>query len=231
MNLNSLLPAAVVFDMDGVLINSNPFHVHKWETLLIEHGIPFDRALLPKQVLGPRNGPTLRRFFGSRLTAEDQRRLSEELEAKFRQAFGPHAKLFPGVERLIAECQANGVPLAVASSAMSKNVNFVVDTLNLRSCFQVVLCGDEVAQAKPHPEIYEKAAARLCRRPGDCVALEDSFVGIAAAKNAGMKCVGVASTFPLQDLRAETRADLVIPSLESLDLQELRKLFDHAGPV
>jgi HAD superfamily hydrolase (TIGR01509 family) len=230
MNLN-FLPAAVIFDMDGVLIDSNPFHVRKWETLLTEHGIPFDRASLPKQVLGPRNGPSLRHFFGAGLTAELQRRLSEELEVRFRRDFGPHAKPFPGVRRLIAECQAKGTPMALASSAMSKNVNFIVDALNLRASFQVILSGDEVTRAKPYPEIYVKAAAKLGLQPPDCVAIEDSFVGIEAAKSAGMKCVGVASTFPARDLQAETRADLVIPTLEALDLQALQELFRRAGDL
>ncbi len=225
--MSSFLPAAVIFDMDGVIIDSNPFHVRKWETLLTEHGIPFDRAALPKQVLGPRNGPTLRRFFGEALTPEFQQRLCEELEVRFRRAFGPHARPFPGVERLIGECQANGVLLALASSAMSKNVNFIVDTLDLRASFQVILNGDEVAKAKPYPEIYEKAAAKLSLKPADCVAIEDSFVGIAAAKSAGMKCVGVASTFSSEDLRDETEADLVIPNLEALDLKRLRGLFSE----
>ena len=225
MNLNSFLPAAVIFDMDGVLVDTNPFHIEKWEALLAEHGIPFDRMALPKQVLGPPNDPTLGHFFGARITAEDRRRLSEELEARFRGAFAPHAKPFPGVERLIAECRDNGVLMAVASSAMSKNVNFIIDALKLRAYFHVILSGDGVTQAKPHPEIFEKTAHKLGLVPSDCVVIEDSFVGIEAAKRAGMKCVAVASTFPAQELRARTQADLVVQTLEALNLQKLQKLF------
>jgi HAD superfamily hydrolase (TIGR01509 family) len=225
MNLNSFLPAAVIFDMDGVLVDTNPFHVQKWEALLAEHGIPFDRMALPKQVLGPPNDPTLRHFFGAGITAAERRRLSEELEARFRRAFAPHARPLPGVERLIAECQDHGILMAVASAAMSKNVNFIVDALNLRAYFHVILTADEVTQAKPHPEIFEKTAHKLGLVAADCVALEDSFVGIEAAKRAGMKCVAVASTFPAQELRACTQADLVVQTLEALNLQKLRKLF------
>jgi HAD superfamily hydrolase (TIGR01509 family) len=225
MNPNSFLPAAVIFDMDGVLVDTNPFHVQKWEALLAEHAIPFDRTALPKQVLGPPNDPTLRRFFGARITAAERRRLSEELEARFRRTFAPHAKPLPGVERLIAECHDHGILMAVASSAMSKNVNFIVDALNLRAYFPVILTADEVTQAKPDPEIFEKTAHKLGLAAADCVALEDSFVGIEAAKRAGMKCVAVASTFPAQELRACTQADLVVQTLEALNLRKLRKLF------
>jgi beta-phosphoglucomutase-like phosphatase (HAD superfamily) len=115
--------------------------------------------------------------------------------------------------------------MAVASSAMSKNVNFIIDALKLRAYFHVILSGDGVTQAKPHPEIFEKTAHKLGLVPSDCVVIEDSFVGIEAAKRAGMKCVAVASTFPAQELRARTQADLVVQTLEALNLQKLQKLF------
>jgi len=223
--MNSFLPAAVIFDMDGVLVDTNPFHVQKWAALLTEHGIAFDRAALPKQVLGPGNDLTLLHFFGERLTADDRLRLSEELEAGFRTAFAPHAKPFAGVERLIAECHENGVRVAVASAGMSKNVFFILDALKLRQCFHVVLTADEVTHVKPHPEIYEKTAQKLGFVPAACVAIEDSFAGIEAAKGAGMKCVAVATTFPDAELRARTQADLVVQTLGTLKLEVLRGLF------
>ena len=224
MNPNSLPPAAVIFDMDGVLVDTNPFHVQKWEALLTEYGIAFDRKALPKQVLGPGNDPTLRHFFGERLTADDRQRLSEELEARFRRAFAPHAKPLPGVERLIAECHGQGVLVALASAAMSKNVFFILDALKLRPYFHAILTGDEITQSKPHPEIFSKTALKLGILPADCVAIEDSFVGIEAAKRAGMKCVAVATTFPAVELRAHTQADLVTETLEAVDLNKLREL-------
>jgi beta-phosphoglucomutase family hydrolase len=223
--MNSLLPAAVIFDMDGVLVDTNPFHVKKWEALLTEQGIAFDREALPKQVTGPGNDSILRHFFGERLTAEERLRLSEELEARFRAAFAPHAKPFAGVERLLAECHENGVRVAVASAGMSKNVFFILDALKLRQRFHVVLTADEVIHNKPHPEIYDKTAQKLGIPAAACVVIEDSFTGIEASKSAGMKCVAVASTFPAAELRARTRADLVVQNLEALKLDNLRALF------
>ena len=223
--MNLILPAAVIFDMDGVLVDTNPFHVQKWEALLTEHAIAFDREALPEQVLGPGNDLTLRHFFGERLTADDRLRLSEELEARFRTAFAPHAKPFAGVERLITECHENGVRVAVASAAMSKNVFFILDALKLRPRFHVVLTADEITHNKPDPEIYGKTAQKLGVPPAACVVIEDSFTGIEAAKGAGMKCVAVASTFPATELRARTQADLVVQTLETLELEILRGLF------
>ena len=226
MTANSLLPSVVIFDMDGVLVDTNSFHVQKWEALLTEYSIPFDRNGLPRQVLGPANDPTLRHFFGERITAEDRQRLSEELEARFRKAFAPHARPLAGVERLIAECRDQGVSLALASAAMSKNVNFILDALKLRPYFRAILTNDEITQSKPNPEIFVKAAQKLGVPPAECVVIEDSFAGIEAAERAGMKCVAVASTFPAPELRARTQADLVVQTLEELNLQKLRQLFD-----
>ncbi len=223
------LPGAVIFDMDGVLIDSNPFHLRKWVDLLREHGIPFDEEALPKIILGHRNDSAFRRFFGAQLTREEIRILSGELEEKFRKAFGPHAQLLPGLQRFMDECRANAVPMAVASSAMTKNVEFVVTRLELGPYLQTILTGDEVSHAKPDPEIYLRTAAKLGLEPSNCVAFEDSFVGIEAAKRAGMKCIGIASTFPAEDLRRETHADLVVPGFEVVSLPTLRQLFNGAG--
>ncbi len=211
--------------MDGVLVDSNPFHLQKWIDLLDEHGIPYDPLALPAQILGSRNDTAFRLFFGPTITREETRRLSEELEARFRKDFKPHARPLPGLEALLKESSAAGVPMAVASSAMAKNVEFVVEALGFRPYFRVLVSGDEVSRPKPDPEIYLKAAAKLGCEPALSVAFEDSFVGIEAAKRAGVKCVGIASTFPMEELKRQTRADLLVPSFEEIHLETLRRLF------
>ncbi len=217
------LPAAVIFDMDGVLVDSNPFHLAKWIDFLNERQIPFDRATLPELILGKRNDTLFRHFLGPDLARKESRRLSEEIEAIFRKVFKAHAKPLPGIDRLIRECHAAAVPMAVASSAMKKNVDFVVEALGYHEYFRVVVTGDEVTHPKPDPEIYLKAARRLAVEPALAVAFEDSYVGVGAAKNAGMKCVAVASSFPIEELRP--LADLAVPSFEAVSLEKLQELF------
>jgi beta-phosphoglucomutase len=221
----SKLPSAVIFDMDGVMIDSNPFHLRKWIDLLELHGIPFNRKQLPEQLFGMRNDAALRFFFG-RISKRRRHELSEELEATFRKAFKPHAKPLRGLVKLIRECSRAGIPMAVASSAMVKNIEFVVDSLKLRRYFTCLVSGDHVSKPKPHPEIYLKAARKLRVPPGECLAFEDSFVGIEAAKRAGMICVGIGSTFPLAELRRKTHADLVVKGFTQLSVGRLRMLFN-----
>jgi HAD superfamily hydrolase (TIGR01509 family) len=217
--------------MDGVLVDSNPFHLQKWVGLLNKHQIDYDSEELPKQVLGHRNDKAFRYFFGPQITEPEMEQLSEELEERFRQEFKPHARPVPGLRTLIAECHGAGIVMAVASSAMCKNVEFVVDALGFGRYFHTLVSGDEVTHPKPDPEIYLKTAEKLQVAPATCVAFEDSYVGVESAKRAGMKCVAIASTFPAQDLRTQGYADLVVSSFEEVSLARLRALFlaDRAG--
>jgi beta-phosphoglucomutase len=225
MNSELHLPAAAIFDMDGVLVDSNPFHLQKWIDLLNEHQIPFDREELGRSVLGPRNGTIIRHYFGDSLSEAEVHQLSEELEEKYRAAIRPHARPLPGLTPLIKELHQAHIPMAVASAAMRKNIEFMADVLELRLFFRSLICGEEIPHSKPDPAIYLKAAAALGADPAGCVAFEDSFVGVEAVKRAGMKCVAIASTFPLEELRQRTGADLIVPNFEGLNLETLRRLF------
>lgn len=221
--LVSTLPAAAIFDMDGVLVDSNPFHIRKWMDLLRECNIPFRPEDLPEQILGVRNDDAFRHFFGPQLTKEEIQQFSERLEERFRAAFGPHARPLPGVMSLMRQLEAAGVPMALASSAIRPNIEFIVDSLGLRSFFRVLVSGDDVRLPKPHPEIYLKTAKELGVPPAGSVGFEDSLPGLRAVKAAGMKSVAIASTFPIEDLRC--CADLAVLSFEHLSIAKLQQLF------
>ena len=216
------LPAAIIFDMDGVLVNSNPYHLAKWVDFLKHHQISYKEEELPELILGKRNDTAFSHFLGPDLTPQESKRLSEEIEETFRRVFKPYARPLPGLDVLIKECHAAAIPMAVASSAVRANIEFVVDALGYRPYFRTMVSGDEVTHAKPDPEIYLKAAGHLGIDPADAVAFEDSYVGIAAVKNAGMKCVAIASTFPIE--RIAPLADLAIPTFEEINLEKLRAL-------
>ncbi len=222
------LPAAIIFDMDGVLVDSNAFHLRKWVDLFRAHGVAFTEEELPRMVLGPPNEVTFRRYLKVDLTPEQIDELDEELEANFRREIGPHARTMPGVQRLLGECRKQGTPMAVASAAMTKNVDFLISALGLRDYFREMLSADDISHPKPHPEIFLKAAGKLGVAPASCAVIEDSFVGIEAAKLAGMKCLAVASTFSAEELRRQTHADLIVPNLAGVSFQTLRGLFDGA---
>jgi beta-phosphoglucomutase len=226
MNPSPTLPAAIIFDMDGVLVDSNPFHMRKWEAMFQAHGVSYAEQDLPKMVLGPANDVIFRRYIGDHLSVEELAILTDELEANFRREIGPHARAFPGVKRFIEECQAQGIAMAVASAAIGKNVNFLIGALGLKDYFRELMTVDEITHPKPDPEIYLKTAAKLGVAPAGCAVFEDSYVGIEAAKRAGMKCIAVASTFSPEDLRRDSHADLIVNSFEAVTLQTLHQLFN-----
>jgi HAD superfamily hydrolase (TIGR01509 family) len=215
--------------MDGVLVDSSPFHIRKWTSLLQAHGISIDEQELRKIVLGPANEATFRHFLGADLTRGQLAALGEELDANFRREIGPHPPTIPGVRRFIAECHAQGIAMAVASAAIASNVTFLISALELGEYFREVLAVDATAQPKPAPDIYLMTAGKLGVDPAACAVFEDSFVGIEAAKRAGMKCVAIASTFSAEDLRRETHADLIVPDFEGISLPTVRQLFNGAG--
>jgi len=224
MDRSPVFPSALVFDMDGVLIDSNPFHLEKWAEFLVEQSVPHTHKELMEHVLGHHNDHTFRYFFGDKFTNEEMSKLREGMEASFRQAFGAHAKPLPGLTALMAECHAASIPMAVASSAIRNNVEFVADALGFRPYFRCILSADHVEYPKPHPEIYLRTAQMLGFPPSACIAFEDSTVGIESAKRAGMVCVAIASTFPADELRRHGQADLIAETFEELNLEKLRAL-------
>jgi len=213
--------------MDGVLVNSNPYHLEKWVEFLDHRKISYKKEELPELILGKRNDTAFKYFLGPDVTPEESHRLSEEIEETFRKVFKPHARPLPGLDALIKECHAADIPMAVASSAVRSNIEFVVDALGYRRYFQTMVSGDEVTHAKPDPEIYLKAADHLGIDPADAVAFEDSYVGIGAVNNAGMKCIAIASTFPIE--RLAPIATMAVPSFEDINLEKLRALFVAEG--
>lgn len=231
--VSNSLPAAALFDMDGVLVNSNPFHIKKWMEYLDERHVPYVAEEVPKQILGLHNDDAFRAYFGDSMSPEELREAGEAIEARFRDVFRPHAKPLPGVVRLLGELRAQGIPMAVASSGIRSNVEFMVDVLNIQPYFQFLITGDDVRAHKPDPEIYLAAARKLGADPAVCLGFEDSFAGVGAVKNAGMKCIAIASTFPADDLRRSTAADLVVSGFGAVTLAVIRELFvnNHGRPV
>lgn len=181
----------MIFDMDGVIVDSMPFHSRAWEAYLERLGM--DANLLNSRMHGKHNDELLREFLGESAKAEDIRRMGEEKEALYRQLIGPglEAQLLPGIREFLG--RFDGLPKAVASNAIGANVEFVLRRTELSKHFRVVLNGEQVQRGKPDPEIYLKAADLLHKSPSDCIVFEDSQTGIDAALSAGMTVVAINS--------------------------------------
>jgi beta-phosphoglucomutase family hydrolase len=184
---------ALIFDMDGVVIDSNPLHRESWVEFNRRHGVVTTEEMLAR-MYGRRNDEIVRDFFGDSLSSEEVAARGAAKEELYRQMLEGRLEeaLTPGVRPFLQEY--SGAPKALATNAEPANVNFLLDRAVLRQYFEVVVSGDQVQNPKPHPEIYLKAADLLDVPPANCIVFEDSHVGVEAALAAGMTVVGVCTT-------------------------------------
>jgi len=185
---------ALVFDMDGVIVDSNPAHRRAWEVFNRSFGVETTEAML-QRMYGKRNDEIIRDFFGEGLPPEEVAARGAAKERVYRQMISSRIEeiLVPGVRQFLE--RHRGAPMALASNAGPDNVDFVLDRAALRPYFRAVLDGHQVRNPKPHPEIYLRAAELLAVAPADCVIFEDSLAGVAAGRAAGARVVAIRTTY------------------------------------
>jgi len=213
---------AAIFDWDGVIIDSSRQHERSWQQLAEGEG----RVLPPhffKRSFGMKNERIIPELLGWTSAPLDIRRLSMHKEALYRELIAKD-KVTPlaGVVAWLNTLRRGAIPCAIASSTPRENIECVIDLLKLRDYFQAAITSEDVTHGKPHPEVFLLAAGKLGAPPERCVVFEDAHVGIAAARAAGMKVVGVATTHPADTLQD---ADRVVRRLDELTLVEVAGWF------
>lgn len=200
---------AVLWDMDGTLIDSMPYHWLAWQDVLreinrhVEHGVW-------NQTVGMRNSEIIPLLFPDMSPAQAAY-VDRAKEERYRQHIEQDGiELLPGVAEWIQRFQAAGWKQAVASSAPPENVAAIAHALHLNGVFEALICGADVERGKPDPDIFLAAARRLSMEPAHCLVIEDAATGIEAAHRAGMRAIGVLNT------QSQLEADLVIKSLQDL---------------
>src|ERR1700742_3764380 len=186
---------AFIFDLNGTMIDDMTYHTKAWQNLLNDElGGNFTWDEVKPQMYG-KNPEVLVRMFGAgRFTVEEMQRLSLEKEKKYQVEFLPHLKLLPGLAEFLERAYQQGIPMAIGSAAIPFNIDFVLDNLNIRHYFKVIVSANDVVLSKPHPETYLKAAELLGVVSTDCLVFEDVPKGAAAPSNAGMKAVILTTT-------------------------------------
>jgi beta-phosphoglucomutase len=184
---------ALIFDMDGVVIDSNRIHREVWVEFNRRHGLETTPEML-EWMYGKRNDQIVRHFFGGDLEPEEAVRRGADKERLYRELTTGRVDemLVPGVREFLALYR--GSPIALATNAEAANVEFVLQEAGLRPYFRAVVHGEEVQHPKPHPEVYLRAAALLGIEPQNCIVFEDSMTGVQAAGAAGMRVIGICTT-------------------------------------
>ena len=181
---------AFIFDLNGTMIDDMSYHTKAWYDILnsdLQANLSWEEVKV--QMYG-KNQELLVRVFGpEKFTHEEMDVLSLEKEKRYQSAFKPHLKLIDGLDDFIKKASRHGIGLAIGSAAITYNVDFVLDGLNIRKYFSSIVNADHVVISKPHPETFLKAAEELGVDPINCVVFEDAPKGVEAAANAGMKAV------------------------------------------
>lgn len=217
--------AAVIFDFDGVVIDSHEAHERSWFALAAELGKELARETFVS-TFGQRNESILP-FLGWAEQGDRERiqQLGDRKEGLYREILRAEGiEPLPGVEALLENLAAAGIPCAIGTSTPRANVECVLEITGLGGFFQDIAASEDVTRGKPDPEVFLKAAAKLGAEPADCVVIEDAHVGIRAARAAGMKAVAVTTTHPAESLAPEM-PDRIEASLATVNVSYLRDLW------
>ena len=189
----SSLQRAFIFDMDGVIVDSNPQHRLAWEAFNRRYGVETTEAM-HQRMYGKRNDQIVRDFFGAALSAEEVDARGAAKEALYRETIAGRVEsmLVPGLRDFLDRYR--DIPKAIASNAEPANLDFLLEQAGLRPYFSVVLNGHQVSHPKPDPEIYLLAAQMLDVEPAACIVFDDSYSGVQAGRAAGMKVIGLSTT-------------------------------------
>ncbi|NIN00056.1 MAG: beta-phosphoglucomutase family hydrolase [candidate division Zixibacteria bacterium] len=191
---------AVIFDMDGVIVDNMKYHKKAWELFLMKYAPDMDGEEFSEN-FGKVNKDLLKIVFQREVTDEEESRFGDEKEALYRELYAEDIAPTDGLVEFLHELKENSVKTAVASAAPKVNVDFVFEKTGLRQYFDVSIDANDVTRGKPDPEIYLKTAEKLNCPPEACLVFEDSMPGIQAGRNAGMKVIGVATSHPADKLK------------------------------
>ncbi|GAB2592993.1 HAD family hydrolase [Spirosoma areae] len=219
----STSPFAVLFDMDGVLIDNTNFHINAWLQFSQKHGRPITKDQYIDNINGRVSADAMAYVFQRPISPGELIVLTEEKEAIYRELYRPHLQPAPGLLEFLSALQGQQIRLAVGTSAPESNVRFTLDGLPLRPYFDAVVDAGMIHRGKPDPEIYLTAAERIGVLPARCVVFEDAFAGIEAGLRAGMAVVAVATTHTRAEL-TNTGASLIVDDFIGLTPDAIRGL-------
>jgi HAD superfamily hydrolase (TIGR01509 family) len=227
-----ILLRAIIFDFDGTIVDTEAMHYETMRKVLEEEGISLTREVFYARYLGFDDLDGFRSILKDKNLSAEESQIQNfaHRKAKYYQEYlQNHLVLFPGVTEFIARTAEKYI-IGIASGALRKEIEFVLEAARIRDKFRVIVSAEDVTQSKPYPQGFLKALKRINQEqwsnlihPSECLAIEDSLAGVEAAKNAQMHCLAVLNTYSEQALRS-AGADLVLPSLEGCSIEEIELL-------
>ncbi len=213
---------AVIWDMDGVIADTAPYHLKAWQHVFHKRGVSFTGEDF-KRHFGQRNDTIIRSVLGEQMSLSEAEAIIWEKETTFRKELRHNIKPLPGAINLLKSLREHGFKTALASSAPIENIRMITRDIGVNNCFHVIVTGRDVAEGKPSPQGFLLAARKLGVDTGRCIVIEDAVAGVTAAKSGGMLCIAVTNTHPRENLM---EADLIVESLEEVTVADLVELID-----
>lgn len=212
---------AVLWDLDGTLIDTVEYHWQAWRDTMAREGSTLTRARF-LEAFGHRNDTALRVYFRPDLSDSEIVRIGEAKEACYRKLVRRGGvEVLPGVRNWLERLKRDGWRQALATSAPALNVEAILSVVDFARCFDAIVSADDVQFGKPDPQIFLTAAKKLGIAPARCIVVEDSPAGVEAARRAGMRSIGVPSSHQQLD------ASLVVTSLANLPLDAFDRLLEY----
>ncbi|MCW5255740.1 HAD family hydrolase [Verminephrobacter aporrectodeae] len=191
---------AIIFDMDGTMVDSMPWHSRAWGEFARRRAVPIDLPDFMSRTTGRNGAECLHELLGRVLVQDEVDALTREKEDIYRELFAPHFAEVAGFRRFAAEVAERGLKVAVGTAGDIHSVRFVLSQLGMEPAPLAIVRGDEGLPGKPRPDIFLEAARRIAAQPAHCIVFEDAPFGIEAARRAGMRAVAICSTHSAQEL-------------------------------
>jgi len=188
-----------IFDMDGVVVDNAVWHLKAFAEFGKRHGLVQTKEEYTKY-FGNTNQTIMNSLFNTTLSSDKLNALAEEKEIIYRELYSPFIQPLEGLSAFLKKASDLAIPIALATSAPKENVDFTLDSTGLKKYFSIISDATMVKNGKPDPEIYLLTAAKLGVQPSDCIVFEDSIAGIQSGLRAGMRVIGVATTYKSEEL-------------------------------
>nr|WP_068889124.1 HAD family phosphatase [Pedobacter panaciterrae] len=191
---------AVIFDMDGVICHTNPYHSLAFREFFSTRNLAPTDEEFAQHMFGKSNSYILSHFLKRKIEGEELLQLEQEKEGLFRKIYEPNVEPIAGLVEFINDLKNNGTKIGVATSAPYANLELILSKVPIREMLGSIMASENVKKHKPDPEVYLTSAKNLGITPDQCIVFEDSFSGVSAALNAGMKVVGVLTSHTKEEL-------------------------------
>lgn len=210
-----------LFDLDGTLINTMPWHFKTWQTVVAELGGTLKGDALMNELYG--NGAELmNRLIPDRIFTEaEAKKIVDDKEDRYRTLYGQQITMLDGAREFLEEGMSQNISMGIGTASNQANIDFALNFLDLRKYFNAIVGADDVAFSKPHPETWLKLAEKLNTKPKDCIVFEDAPKGIEAAEKAGMKAIAITGHHSANDFKMYKNILQIVLGLHVVKISEI----------